>query len=294
MRNGIKATLVAAITAAGALAMDGVAKSAAIQSVVGEPMNGMAMSGMAMPRPSHAWVYVFVIVMAVAYLGSIYRSGRWPEWWQTLCFVASLILTAALVAGPLDRLAWQRVFVAYISEQILLVMLAAPMLLLGLPDWMLRPLLTRPGIRTVVGFLTRAPVAFGVFTVVFVTIHYPLVCNQICHARPFYGGIRAALLSAGVLLWWPLLSPIPEFPSLPRPLQILYLFLLIIPMTAVAAPITLAQSVIYTWLNAPQPWGMTPLSDQRMGGILMWVGQALILIIAASAVFLRWAQQEGE
>jgi putative membrane protein len=291
MKAGMKAAL-AAMTVAGALAMNGVAVAAGsptIQSVVGGPMNGMAM-----PRPSHAWVYVFVGVMAAAYLGAIFKTGRRPEWWQTLCFFASLTVTAAVVAGPLDRLAWQRVFVAYITEQILLVMLAAPLLLLGLPDWMLRPVLTRPGIRPVVRLLTRAPVAFGAFTVVFATIHYPLVCNQICHARPFYGGIRAALLAAGLLLWWPLLSPMSEFPRLPSPLQILYLFLLIIPMTAVAAPITLAQSVIYTWLDAPQPWGMTALSDQRIGGILMWIGQALILMIAASAVFLRWAQQEGE
>lgn len=292
MRDEMKAAMAAAVSAAGAFAVEGVAaaaKSPAIQSLVGTPMKGMAM-----PRPSHAWVYVFVVVMAAGYLAAIFKTRRRPEWWQALCFFASLTVTAAAVAGPLDRLAWERVFVAYIAEQILLVMVAAPLLLFGLPDWMLRPVLTRRGIRPIVGFLTRAPVAFGAFTVVFATIHYPLVCNQICHARPFYGGIRAALLAAGVLLWWPILSPIPEFPSLPRPLQLLYLFLLIIPMTAVAAPITLAQSVIYTWLEAPQPWGMTALSDQRIGGILMWVGQALILMIAASAVFMRWSQQEGE
>ncbi len=292
MKAGMKAAL-AAMTAAGALAMNGVAMaagSATIQSVVGGPMGNMAN----MERPSHSWVYVLVVVMAAAYLGAIFKTGRRPKWWQATCFFASLAVTAAVVAGPLDRLAWQRVFVAYITEQILLVMLAAPLLLLGLPDWMLRPVLTRRGIRPVVRFLTRPMVAFAAFTIVFATIHYPVVCNQICHARPFYGGIRAALLSAGVLLWWPLLSPMPEFPGLVRPLQILYLFLLIIPMTAVAAPITLAQSVIYTWLEGPQPWGLTALSDQRMGGILMWVGQALILIIAASAVFLRWVQQEGE
>ena len=65
-------------------------------------------------------------------------------------------------------------------------------------------------------------------------------------------------------------------------------------MTAVAAPITLSESVIYTWLNGPPVLGLSPLSDQRMGGILMWVGQAFIPIIAASAVFMRWVQEEGE
>jgi len=56
------------------------------------------------------------------------------------------------------------------------------------------------------------------------------------------------LLFTGTLLWWPLLSPLPEYPRMSYPMQILYLFLLMIPMTAVAAPITMAQSVLYTFL----------------------------------------------
>ena len=281
---------VAAVAAtSGALMVAAAVTTAAesIQSAVGSPMLHR------MGRPSSAWVFVLAGVMTALYVGAIFKMNRRPKWWQTTCFFASLAVIAAVVAGPLDRLAWNRMFVAYIGEQILLYMLAAPLLLFGIPDWMLRPLLTKPQIRGVAKILSNPIVTFAGFTVVFAGVHVPFVCNMICHARPLFGGIRGALLAAGMLLWWPLLSPLPEL-TLPRPLQVLYLFFLLIPMTAVAAPITLSESVIYTWLNGPPVLGLSPLSDQRMGGILMWVGQAFILIIAASAVFMRWVQEEGE
>jgi putative membrane protein len=258
-----------------------------IQSAVGMPMHHQ------MGRPSPAWVFVLVAVMAALYIGAIFRLGRWPRWWQTASFFASLAVTAAAVVGPLDRLAWDRMFAAYIVEQILLYMLAAPLLLFGLPDWMVRPLLTKPRVWRVTKIASNPIVTFGGFVAVFAGIHFPPVCNMVCHARPLFGGIRAALLAAGVLLWWPLLSPIPEL-TLPRPLQMLYLFLLLVPMTAVSAPITFSHSVIYTWLEGPPVWGLSPLNDQRIGGILMWVGQGIIVLGAGGAVFMRWAYEEGE
>lgn len=259
-----------------------------IQSVMGGPMVGMQMA-----RPSPAWIFVLIATMTAAYVGAIYRLKRQPQWWQTACFFGSLAVAAAAVAGPLDNLAWQRAFVAYIAEQILLYMVAAPLLLLGLPDWMIGPAVRRWPVHGAMKFMSKPLIAFGVFTALFVGIHYPYVCNMICHARPFFIGIRGALLAVGVVLWLPILNPLSEF-TLPRPLQILYLALLMVPMTAVAAPITLSESVIYTWLNGPPVMGLNPLTDQRIGGILMWVGQAFIIVVALSIIFMAWAREESD
>ena len=52
--------------------------------------------------------------------------------------------------------------------------------------------------------------------------------------------MHIGLMVTGTIMWWPLLSPLPEMPRLAYPAQTLYLFLLLIPMAAVSAPITLA------------------------------------------------------
>jgi putative membrane protein len=278
---------------AGVLVLATIAATAAaapIQSVIGGPVTHQMAQ---MSRPSQAWVFVVAVAMAALYVGAIVKMKRQPKWWQMASFFGSLVITVAVVAGPLDRLAWERMFVAYIAEQILLYMLAAPLLLLGIPDWMLRPAMAGPRMRRVAGFVSNPVIAYAGFTAVFAGIHYPTICNQICHARPLFGPIRAALVAAGVLLWMPLLNPMREF-TRSRPVQMLYLFLLLAPMTAVSAPIVYSGSVIYSWLNGPPVLGIAPLLDQRMGGILMWVGQGAILMIAASLVFMRWSMEEPE
>jgi putative membrane protein len=127
----------------------------------------------------------------------------------------------------------------------------------------------------------------------FALLHYPALCDKVCHARSFYGGIRVALVSVGLLLWWPMLSPLPEYPRMSYPMQILYLFLLMIPMTAVAAPITMAETVLYMYYAmGMHPFGLTPIADQVLGGLIMWIGQGVYVMFVFSGIFFRWAQRE--
>src|SRR5438270_650375 len=79
-------------------------------------------------------------------------------------------------------------------------------------------------------------------------------------------------LAAAVIMWWPILSPLPELPRLSYPGQMLYLFLMTIPMSIVAVCITYADSVVYPfYASAPRVWGISPMNDQMIGGLIMWV-----------------------
>jgi putative membrane protein len=66
-------------------------------------------------------------------------------------------------------------------------------------------------------------------------------------------------------------------------------------MQIVAAVITLSDSVLYPWYaSAPRTWGLTPLDDQQLGGLLMWVPGGLGLWIAITGVWLVWARRSGQ
>jgi putative membrane protein len=155
---------------------------------------------------------------------------------------------------------------------------------------MLRPVLSRPLLQRFWGVLTRPRVAFFVFVFVFTLIHIPSVCNQVCQVKPFYHTVRISLFLAGLILWWPLLSPMPEkFPRLSQPLQGLYLLALMLAMSVVGAPVTFAETVLYHfYMSGPHPLGISPLEDQELGGLLMWVVQGLILTVLAATIFVRW------
>ena len=238
-------------------------------------------------------VIISIVVFAAAYVGAAYMTGRRPRQRQEMAFGFAVLLLFLTLTGPLDEAAKGFFFAAYIFQQMILVFVIPPLILLGTPDWMLRPIITRRAVEPFFRILTRPLVAFLIFSMFFALLHYPALCDRVCHVKSYFGGIRLGLLTVGVLLWWPIVSPVPEFPRLSYPLQILYLFLLMIPMTAVAAPITMADSVLYMYYTmGTHPLGLTPRADQVLGGLVMWVGQGVYIMFVFSGIFFRWAQRE--
>lgn len=236
--------------------------------------------------------------IAVAALVAIYalgarRAGRALGRGRKVMFgwaVAALLLAL----GPMDAIGvGHRFFLVHMIEHFTLTLIVPPLLILATPDWMLRPWMLRRPLRPVLALLTKPLVAFLFFTLLFVGAHDPLILDAACHHEALRIPIHLLFIVAGLVMWWPVMSPLPEFPPLSYPHQILYVFLLLIPMTAVAAPITLAHQVLYTWyMPAPHPLGLTPMEDQVLGGLFMWIVDGLFLMCVFSAIFFRWSQQE--
>jgi putative membrane protein len=108
-------------------------------------------------------------------------------------------------------------------------------------------------------------------------------------------GTHLMFIVTATIMWWPVMSPLPELPSLRPGMGMLYLFLVGIPMQLVAALITFADEVLYPWyLAAPRTWGLSPLDDQQLGGLLMWIPGNLWMFAAIGVLFFKWASQESE
>jgi putative membrane protein len=100
-------------------------------------------------------------------------------------------------------------------------------------------------------------------------------------------------MGTAVLMWWPILSPMAELPRISPPLQILYVFLQMIPGSAVGALITLSERPLYrTYAEAPRVVDISPLMDQQIGGALMWVGGSAYFLALATVIFFVWAHRE--
>ncbi|HEY1850857.1 MAG TPA: cytochrome c oxidase assembly protein [Candidatus Binataceae bacterium] len=238
-------------------------------------------------------VVLAIALVALVYVGASIGMKRRPNQRQQMAFWFGIVMLFAALTGPLGSYAKGFSFSAYIFQQMLLVFVVPPLFLLGLPDWMARPVMMHRFVEPWMRRLTRPLIAFLTFSMFFALLHYPALCDEVCHARPFYGSIRVALVLVGLLLWWPMLSPLPEYPRLTYPMQILYLFLLMIPMTAVAAPITMAETVLYTFYSMGEhPFGLSALDDQVLGGLIMWIGQGVYIMFIFSGIFFRWAQRE--
>ena len=75
--------------------------------------------------------------------------------------------------------------------------------------------------------------------------------------------------------------------------QMLYLFFLGIPMMAVAALLVFAKEPLYEWYRYAAPlWGQSPLEDQKLGALIMWVPGSLYFWAGMSVVYFRWSARE--
>jgi putative membrane protein len=131
--------------------------------------------------------------------------------------------------------------------------------------------------------------------VALVVWHLPGPYTAALDAHAHHVAQHLTLLTTAVLGWWPVLSASALAPRLPYAAQLLYLFALGIPMTVVAAMVTGAEEVLYPpYARAPRVVGLTPLEDQRLGGVIMWVPAAAIPLVAFTVVFFRWVAAERE
>jgi putative membrane protein len=241
----------------------------------------------------HPSVIIGVLAIAAAYLGAVHWTSRKVEPRQAAAFAAALIVMLLALCGPIDELEDDRLFLAHMTQHLLLCLVMPPLLLLGLTDWMVRPFLTARWVRPVARFLTNPLVAYLIYNGVLVWVHTPGLYDLMCRNEEVHISVHILMMVVGVLLWWPLLSPLPEMPRLNYPAQMLYLFIWLVPMAAIAAPISFATKVIYPWyLEGPHPFGLTPLADQVAGGLLMWVGAGFYVICVATLIFYRWAQRD--
>jgi putative membrane protein len=143
--------------------------------------------------------------------------------------------------------------------------------------------------------LTLPLVAFALNNVIFLAWHFPGPYDLMMRNHDVHVAMHLMIMVTGVIMWWPVMSPLPELPRIAPPLQMIYLFLAGIPMMLSAALITFSDQPMYAWyVEAPRLFTLSALDDQRMGGLIMWVPGGLVLWIAITAVYFRWTQHEVE
>jgi putative membrane protein len=226
-------------------------------------------------------------VIGIVALGALYgwglrsaqRAGDAPTIAQRVAFAAGLVVLFAALNGPIHDLSDSYLFSAHMVQHLLLTMLVTPLLIVGTSSSMLRPILARPVLSAIARRLTAGPAAFAIFNVTLIAWHLPPLYNLAMVDHGVHIVQHLCFLAASVLMWWPLLSRIPELPPLPRPLQMLYICLLMIPMSVVGMIITYADEVLYpAYESAPRISGLSPQQDQLVGGLIMWIPGSLIYI----------------
>jgi putative membrane protein len=122
----------------------------------------------------------------------------------------------------------------------------------------------------------------------------PVIYDSLFGPELLHRVTHILILLGAVITWLPVLSPAPErLPRLSQPAQMLYCFVQSVPGALVGSLLSLADFVLYRhYLRGPLELGVSPVADQQLGGLLMWVIGGTFWLVAMTVIFFVWADRE--
>jgi putative membrane protein len=249
------------------------------------------------------WVLVLLALSAGGYALGVLRLwrnagvGRGIGGTQTFAFAGGWLALVLALVSPLDGLG-EHLFSAHMVQHEVLMLVAAPLLVLGRPlaawTWALSP-----SHRQLVGRWTRVRwwaatwalltdplAAWALHALALWLWHVPSWFEAALHNEGLHALQHASFLGTALLFWWSALGV--DARSRSSGLAMLYLFTTMLHTGALGALLTLAPTPWYpSYATATGALGLDPVEDQQLGGLVMWVPGSLAYLVAGLAVMAR-------
>ncbi|MEX2598673.1 MAG: cytochrome c oxidase assembly protein, partial [Dehalococcoidia bacterium] len=209
------------------------------------------------------------------------------------------------LVSPVDRLAGDLFFMHMVQHE-LLVLVAAPLLLLSAPMLPLLRGVPRPvrqrlvipvakakAVRSTLGFLTQPAIAWGLFVIVFFGWHLPPLYAAAQNNDAVHILAHVTLTWTALLFWWNVVDPLPLRPKLSYLARVPYIFLMTLPNLLLSAFVTFSDTPWYAIHEVRALLhGITALEDQQIGGAIMWIPGSFIM--GAALLINLWMSVKSE
>ncbi|HKI54456.1 MAG TPA: cytochrome c oxidase assembly protein, partial [Anaerolineales bacterium] len=208
---------------------------------------------------------------------------------QQVAFHAGTLIGLVALVSPLDELGDEYLFSAHMVQHLLLMFGTAPLWLIGTPGWLVDRIIPKGLTKSVEWF--AAPIsAYVAFISVLFFWHIPSIYGMAQESETIHIIEHLTFIGAGLIGWWPVMGADSSHISKPEPpVRMLYLFLLAVPCTALAAILTFSHTPLYAfYITASHPFGLDVLQDQHLGGLLMWMPTHMFLLLALGITFIKW------
>jgi putative membrane protein len=265
------------------------------------------------------WSFDLEIMIPAAIAVLLYARGldRWVErtrphsGWRSASFFAGVALTVLAVESPLDALG-ERHFSFHMIQHELMMMVAAPLILLGAPTTpmllgmpralrkgVVAPLARTAAIRALYRWLTHPVTALLLSTAVVFAWHLVPGWYVAALRTGTVHGIEHFSFMAGAMLgWWVVIDPRPLHARLAYPARIAYLLAASTPKAFIAAWIAFSEEPLFVeWYATVEPaFAISLAQDQILAGLLMWLPSQLIYLAAMAVTFFVWhaASESGD
>ncbi len=225
---------------------------------------------------------------------------------RILCFYSGIGALIVALVSPLAAYDTD-LFSLHMAQHMLLIMVAAPLLLMGTPITLalraaspsLRKGLLLPLLHSHVVRAISFPVVtwFALAATMWIT-HYSPVFNDALENVWWHRLEHIWYMTVALLFWWPVVALDPAPMRLPHPVRLLYIFTQMPQNSFLGVSIYGTNHVIFPhYANLVRTWGTDALSDQQIAGAIMWMVGDMGFLAAFVAVTVSWVrldQREAE
>jgi putative membrane protein len=258
-------------------------------------------------------VWLFLALLAILYLRAVRRAAEprpsdlqerdsatrepgtpaGPSRRAAFYYFAGLLTVWLALDWPIGPLGTGYLVSFHTVSYILLSLVAAPLLLAGIPSAVMLRTAQTPRVGRLLRILAQPLIALALFNAILIGTHIPDVVDGLMRSQLGAFAIDLAWFLGGIVLWWAIMAP-PPVCRLTRPLKMGYLFAATLPPILPAAFLTFADYPLYAVYElAPRALDLPAHSDQQIAGLTMKIIGDLPLWFAFGVIFFRWARESG-
>jgi cytochrome c oxidase assembly factor CtaG len=252
-----------------------------------------------------------MIVASISFLCLVYAAGVWHVWssagighgitkWNAASFCIAIVSLILALLSPFDKYA-DSLQSAHMVQHLVLILVAPPLLIYAqlhravpwaIPHYYRRGIAMRvshsPALTRLASALTSPKSAFALHALALLAWHLPAPYEAAAANDGIHALEHASFLFTALLFWWGLMAPSP-FRRLSDALSIPYVVGMSFIGSLIGAVLTFASVPIYdSYLTTTVIAGLTPLEDQQIAGLIMWIPGGLAYLVLAAALFIKW------
>jgi cytochrome c oxidase assembly factor CtaG len=232
---------------------------------------------------SFSWEPAFIAAVVAAAAAYVWAARKDPPArWRSALFAIGLFLVATPLNSPMETIASKRLLLMHLLQNALIADIAPPLVLLGLTPAM-RARLDALGLSRL-----RARYALPAWLVAWYGTHIAGFYDWALRTGWALNVEHALLVLGGLAFWWPLVSG-----RLSPPPALAYLGAGFVASSFLGLAFIFASRPFYSFYeHAPRLWGLSPVRDQNLGGIVMNGEQTLVFLLAIGWYVSRLLHEE--
>jgi putative membrane protein len=257
-------------------------------------------------HPQLHWLSDPAVLAPIALLVGVYvwrfrearreAGGRGAGFPQAAAFTGAIIALLIALVSPLDGLGEDYLFSAHMLQHVLLGDIAALLLLLSLSRVIMRPATRRlTRVERALGPFAHPLTGLAIWLIVMYLWHVPALYDAAVENAPVHALEHAFFFVAGIALWWPLIQPVPMRRRMTGMQPVAYIAAAKGGLAALGLYLAWATTPLYPYYETtPRIWGLSPVEDQNVGGVIMMVEQSMTLVLVLVVLFVRMLSQSEE